>query len=87
MRNLNGRLNKIEEAVKRAKAEKQAGFAFAVQWDDGPTYLVRLPDDNEVDYRNYLREEDAIAAGLPIVDPDKLPSTVIVTNWRSDWKR
>lgn len=80
------RLDNAAEAVKRAEAEKMAGFAFAVRWDDGPTYLVRLPDVPEVDYRNYLREEDAIADGLPVVDPDELPYTVIVTNWRTDWR-
>lgn len=86
MKNFNGRLNKIEEAIRRASAEKEAGFGFAVRWDDGPVYLYRPPDDGAFDYRNYLREEDAIADGLPIVDPDELPYTVIVTNWRSDWR-
>jgi len=80
MRNLNGRLNHIEDLVRKRKGAN--AWRTAVQFDDGPIYLLPTPD--QFNYRDYIREEDCIRDGLPVITEAETDENTIILNYRTD---
>lgn len=72
---LNGRLDEIERLVREKRASSH-GWRTAVQFDDGPAYLLPEGQFSEA----YATEEACIVAGLETVDEDD-PRDVIIFNF------
>lgn len=88
MRNANGRLNAIENAVRAAKARAE-GWRTAVQFDNSPIYLKpRIEPGQPLNYRSHLTEESCIADNLPIITEAEAErmENLIILHYVSDWR-